>query len=168
MVSSHLGYDKTIDQLTSRFHWPNITTTTRKYISTCDVCQQNKSSTQPPSGLLQPLPVPTRCWADISTDLTTALPRSPRGFDAIFTVVDRLTKMIHVLPTHTSVNGPTLARLSLDCIVGFPTTIVSDWDPASHLVSGKPYSLLLESTWPCPQPFTPRPTARRRNVLTAP
>ena len=61
-----------------------------------------------------------------------ALPKTYRGFDAIFTVVDRLSKMIHVFPTHTSVSAPALARLILDRVVvlhGFPATIVSDRDP---------------------------------------
>nr|GFC49099.1 retrotransposable element Tf2 [Tanacetum cinerariifolium] len=50
------------------------------------------------SGGLQPLDIPVRKWDEISMDFVTGLPRTQRRHDAIWVVVDRLTKSAHFLP----------------------------------------------------------------------
>nr|GFC95425.1 hypothetical protein [Tanacetum cinerariifolium] len=50
------------------------------------------------SGLLQPLDIPVWKWDEISMDFATGLPRTQRRHDAIWVVVDRLTKSAHFLP----------------------------------------------------------------------
>nr|CAD1840516.1 unnamed protein product [Ananas comosus var. bracteatus] len=54
------------------------------------------------------------------------------GHDAIWVIVDRLTKSAHFLPIHTTWLGDKLAQVYLDEIVrlhGVPKSIVSDRDP---------------------------------------
>ncbi len=46
-------------------------------------------------------------------DLIVHLPRTARGFDAIYVVVDRLTKMAHFVPCQTSATATVLAKLFL-------------------------------------------------------
>lgn len=62
-------------------------------LASCSVCSQNKSSSAPPSGLLQPLPVWQCLWLDISLDFVTGLPPSD-GNTVILTVVGRFSKML--------------------------------------------------------------------------
>nr|GFD18553.1 retrotransposon protein, putative, Ty3-gypsy subclass [Tanacetum cinerariifolium] len=50
------------------------------------------------SGLLQPLNIPVWKWDEISMYFVTGLPRTQRRHDAIWVVVDRLTKSAHFLP----------------------------------------------------------------------
>jgi hypothetical protein len=50
------------------------------------------------SGPLQSLSVPTWKWDDISMDFIVGLPRTSKGFDSIWVIVDRLTKTTHFLP----------------------------------------------------------------------
>ncbi|GJZ38942.1 putative ribonuclease H-like domain-containing protein, partial [Tanacetum coccineum] len=50
------------------------------------------------SGLLQPLEIPVWKWDEISMDFVTGLPTTQKRHDAIWVVVDRLTKSAHFLP----------------------------------------------------------------------
>ena len=67
-------------------------------------------------------------------DFITGLPLSG-GFNAIFTCVERLTKLVRITPCYmgeSSLDAGGVARLFFDRVVrdfGVPTTIVSDRDP---------------------------------------
>ena len=59
----------------------------------------------------------------------TGLPRSNRGHDSIWVIVDRLTKVAHFIPVNTTYRGNQLADLYISRIVslhGVPKKIVSD------------------------------------------
>uniref|UniRef100_A0A8C5PI99 Uncharacterized protein n=1 Tax=Leptobrachium leishanense TaxID=445787 RepID=A0A8C5PI99_9ANUR len=64
------------------------------YIATCEVCCTSKNPKTLPLGLLQPLPVPERPWAQLSMDFITDLPVSHNN-TVILTIVDRFSKMFH-------------------------------------------------------------------------
>ena len=59
------------------------------------------------------------------------LPRSQEGHDAIWVIVDRLTKTAHFIAIRTDYKVPKLCKLYIDRIVkfqGIPVSIVSDRD----------------------------------------
>jgi hypothetical protein len=93
----HFGYDKTLNAVARRFFWPRQATSVKKYVRSCPVCQRMKASQQLPAGLLQPLHVSTVSWAEITMDFITDLPPCD-GYDAIWTITDRFTKMAHFVP----------------------------------------------------------------------
>lgn len=131
-LSGHLGKDKTLEQVKRRFYWQRMDADIAQYVTSCDACQRNKPSQQAPMGKLQPLPIPTRPWQQVSMDLITQLPRSRNGFDAIVVFVDKLSKMAHYAPTTTNVTAPQLATIFMREVVrlhGVPESILSDRDP---------------------------------------
>ncbi|GJY34187.1 putative reverse transcriptase domain-containing protein [Tanacetum coccineum] len=77
-------------------------------------------------------------YEKITMDLVTKLPRSSGGYDAIWVIVDRLTKSAHFLPIREDYKTEKLARIYINEIVarhGVPVSIISDRDGrfASHL-----------------------------------
>jgi len=52
-------------------------------------------------------------WTHISADFITKLPLA-QGYDSILIVVDRLTKMVHFIPTMEKTSAERLAQLFRD------------------------------------------------------
>ena len=98
-LMGHFGREKTYDMLSNNFYWPRMYRDVERHVRRCTTCLQAKSTTNP-YGLYMPLPIPSAPWSDISMDFVLGLPRSKRGHDSIFVVVDRLSKMAHFI--HTS------------------------------------------------------------------
>jgi len=127
----HVGTNKTRELVERKFFWPTLGSDVRKYVNSCHQCQINKATNQRPAGLLQPLPIPCEPWESVSMDFITQLPVTKEGHDSIFVVVDRLTKMTHLIPTHTTVTARGVAQLFKDHVWvhhGYPKNFVTDRD----------------------------------------
>ena len=97
----------------------------------CDACQWNKNCTEQLAGKLMPNSIPEKPWTHISADFITKLPLA-QGYDSILVVVDRLTKMVHFIPTTEKTSAEGLARLFRDNVWklhGLPESIISDREP---------------------------------------
>jgi hypothetical protein len=127
--SIHPGSTKMYQDLKQRYWWYGMKKDVAAHIALCDVCQRVKAEYQRPAGLLQPLKVPEWKWEEIGMDFIVGLPRTRDGYDSIWVIVDRLTKVAHFIPVKTTYTGVKLAELynsRIVCLYGVPKKIVSD------------------------------------------
>jgi transposase InsO family protein len=130
-MAGHSGYDKTIQRAKRDFYWKGMRREIKRFIRECDNCQQNKHENTRPAGLLQPLPIPSRVWTDISMDFVEGLPLS-LGHSVVLVVVDRLSKYSHFTALSHPYTAAKVAQLFIQNIFklhGMPQSIVSDRDP---------------------------------------
>ncbi|MCI41381.1 CCHC-type integrase, partial [Trifolium medium] len=91
-LSIHPGVTKMYQDLKKLFWWPGMKKQIVEFVYACLVCQKSKIEHQKPTGLLQPLFVPEWKWDSIAMDFVGGLPRTARGNEVIWVIVDRLTK----------------------------------------------------------------------------
>jgi len=133
--SIHPGSTKMYLDLKEKYWWYGLKRDVTEYVAICDTCQRVKAEHQRPTRLLQPMQVPEWKWEEVGMDFIIGLPRTQRGYDSIWVIVDRLTKVAHFLPGKTNYDGAKLAKLYMDRIVslhGVPKKIVSDRVHSSH------------------------------------
>ncbi|GKE16865.1 putative reverse transcriptase domain-containing protein [Tanacetum coccineum] len=95
----------------------------------CLTCLKIKAEHQRPSDLLQQPEIPEWKWERIAMDFITKLPRTESRHDAIWVIMDRLTKSAHFRPIREDFKMDRLARIYLNEIVvrhGVPISIISD------------------------------------------
>ncbi|GJT73668.1 putative reverse transcriptase domain-containing protein [Tanacetum coccineum] len=129
--SVHPGADKMYYDLQDMYWWPGMKKEIAIYVNKCLTCAKVKAKHQRPSGLLQQPEIPEWKWEKIAMDFIIKLPRSSSGHDAIWVIVDRLTKSAHFLAIREDYSMEKLARLYIDEIVarhGVPISIISDRD----------------------------------------
>ncbi|KAF7785180.1 hypothetical protein Agabi119p4_1345 [Agaricus bisporus var. burnettii] len=127
----HPGTYRMLESVKRTFWWPTIKTDIRRYVRGCDMCQKNKTIRRPDHIPLNPLPIPDKPWEEISIDMIGPLPKSKEK-DAIIVIVDRFSKMIHLVPTTTSLTSMDLAEIYKEEIWrhhGIPKRIISDRGP---------------------------------------
>ncbi len=130
-LMAHPGIRGTLAAISQRFWWPSRERDVRRFVASCQVCAQTKSSNSPPAGLLRPLPIPSRPWSHIALDFVTGLPLSA-GNTVILTVVDRFSKAAHFIPLPKLPSARETAQVMVDHVFrihGLPSDIVSDRGP---------------------------------------
>ena len=81
--------------------------------------------------MLVTLDIPQWKWDSIFMNFVTHVPRSTKGNDSIWVIIDRLTKCVHFLLINQKTSMDKLAKLYVRKVVKLyrvPTSIVSDRD----------------------------------------
>ncbi|WVZ60624.1 hypothetical protein U9M48_010617, partial [Paspalum notatum var. saurae] len=129
VLTMHPDSSKMYQDLKQKFWWTRMKREIAKYVSECDVCKRVKADHLKPGGMLQPLNIPAWKWEDIHMDFVVGLPRTQKGYDSIWVIIDRFTKSAHFIPVKTCYTAATYAGLYFSRIVslhGIPVTITSD------------------------------------------
>ncbi|PHJ19523.1 retrotransposon ty3-gypsy subclass [Cystoisospora suis] len=131
ILAGHPGLERTRAAIRHIFWWPGIESDIEGFVKSYVQCAKGKASHLRAGGLLQPLPIPEAPWEEIAMDLIVGLPKTKEGWDAILTVVCRLTKMAHFIPTRQCASTEEVAKLLMREVIrlhGVPSAIVSDRD----------------------------------------
>ena len=114
----HVGIRRTMELVDRQFYWCGMRGDVTSYVKTCPTCQQMKSDNRAKAELLQPLPIPTRKWKQVATNLVTDLPEFG-GYIAIAVFVDRLTMMVHFAPCTKEVTVPNMRNYLWTMSLGY-------------------------------------------------
>jgi hypothetical protein len=114
--------------LKTHYWWYGMKRDIAEYVSLCDTCQRVKVEHQRPTRLLQPLKILEWKWEEIGMDFIVGLPYTQAGYDSIWVIVGRLTKVAHFIPVKMTYSGAKLVELYISrimCLHGVPKKIVS-------------------------------------------
>lgn len=126
----HIERDRTPKLLSNSYFWQTLRRDVERFVSRCKTYQRSKGHVSN-AGLYLPLPIPTQSWSNISMDFVLGIPRTQRGSDSIFVVVDHFSKMFHFVPCKKTTDAVQVAQLFFREIYklhGLPVSIVSDRD----------------------------------------
>jgi hypothetical protein len=127
--SIHPGSTKMYQNLKQKYWWYGLKRDVAAHVAECDVSLRVKVEHQRPAGLLRPLKIPKWKWEEIGMDFIVGLPRTSTGYDSIWVIVDRPTKVAHFIPMRTNYTGAKLAELYMArivCLHGVSMKIVKD------------------------------------------
>jgi hypothetical protein len=82
-LSMHPGSTKIYQDPRQNFWWTRMKREIARYVSEYDICQRVKASHLKIAGSLQPLPIPSWKWEDISMDFIVGLPNTSQRHDSI-------------------------------------------------------------------------------------
>jgi hypothetical protein len=119
--------------LKTHYWWYGMKRDIAEYVSLCDTYQRVKAEHQRPARLLQPLKIPKWKWEEIGMDFIVGLPHTQAGYDSIWVMVDRLTKVAHFIPVKMTYLGAKLAEL----YIVYRRRSCQIEVPSSHPNSGK-------------------------------
>ena len=129
-LARHFGIDKTLSLLKEKYYWPQMYKDVQKFVKSCGVCQIAKGVSHFTS-LYPPISIPKKTWSDISMDFVLGLPKTVKGYDSIFVIVEIFSKMAHFIPCKKTSNVKNVAKIFFKEIVrlhGLPRSIISNKD----------------------------------------
>ena len=82
----------------------------QKFVKSCGVCQVAKGVSQN-IGSYTPIFISGKPWSNIGMDFVLGLPKTAKGYDSLFVVVDRFSKMAHFIPCKKTSNVEPVAEI---------------------------------------------------------
>jgi hypothetical protein len=130
-IAGYAGRFKTLKLISCNYWWPQMSHYISIYVKHCDLCNWTKVQHRRPIGELHPSETPEAPWDMISVNFIVELLES-HVYDAIMCGVNSLTKHMHFILMHTTINVEGTALLFLKEVWkhhGPPRVVVSDRGP---------------------------------------
>ena len=127
--SLHPGVQRTLYRVRIDFFWKGMTGHIRESMETCPVCQVAKSDHTLHRGKLQSTNIPEKKWTEVSLGFIKYLPVRKGMKDSILIVIDKATRMVHLIPCKKSITVAETAKLYWDQVVklyGVPRILYND------------------------------------------
>src|SRR3954449_554438 len=124
-TNEHFATDATFNKIKTRYYWPQYYEDIKRYVESCNACQQRKRSKK--NNLLHPIPVHSPFY-QVGIDFVGPLPRTQRGKKYILVAMDYLTKWPEAQAV-AEANADTTVNFIYEqilCRHGCPQIILSD------------------------------------------
>ena len=127
ILGGHLGGKKTLDRVTSNFHWPGVAGDVQRYAHSCDICQRTIPKGRNVKVPLGDMPIIGTPFEKVAIDLVGPLVMSDRKHRWILTMIEFATRYPIAIPM-TSIETVDVAEalVSIFAGVGIPREILSD------------------------------------------
>lgn len=126
-TAGHLGREKTLSKVRSRFYWPGMSTDIARWCQTCIVCARAKSGPGIGKSPMHHYTVskPMEC---IAIDIMGPLPETDNGNQYIMIIGDYFSrwKEAYAIPNHTAITVADKLTTEFICRFGVPTRIHTD------------------------------------------
>ena len=155
----HQSGTKMYHDLRHQYYWSGMKRHVGDFVRRCLTCPQVKAEHKRPAGLLHPLEIAEWKWEHNTMDFVTHFPRTSRKHDALFVIVDRLTKSTHFLAVLMTFTLEEFCRLYIREIVrlhGVLVSIVSDRDPRFTSQFWKSFQKAMETQLSMSTAFHPQ------------
>ena len=110
--------------------WAGMAANKAQWCQDCQHCQQAKVTKQQRAAV-QHIPIPIRRFSHVHIDLVGPLPRSPEGFNHIFTLVDHSSRWLEAIPLPSTDMVTIAAAFTSNWVAhfGVPDHLTTDCGP---------------------------------------
>jgi hypothetical protein len=137
-IAGHLGIEKTLKQIQTRFYWSTLKEDVTTHVRTCRICASNKPKPTRKSPL-NPISI-SGPWLDVHLDYME-MP-SGKEFTHLLVIVDRFTRMVELNATEKADAVTSANIFEENVLLRYGTPITVTTDGGSHF-KGE-FSKLLE------------------------
>ena len=158
IVGGHFGAKKTVDRITSNFHWPGVVADVTRFCRYCDICQKTAPKGRTCKVPLGEMPLMEEPFKRVAVDLVGPIsPVSEKGNRYILTVVDFATRYPEAVAL-PKIETERVAEALLEVFsrVGFPKEMLSDRGTQFTSDMMKEISRLVSTKQLFTTPYNPR------------
>ena len=128
IYGGHLGFERTLAKIKSRYYWANMYIDVRAYVAKCELCHSFKPSNQRPAGLMRSYVSMLKPGSSYSLDIIGPLPMTRKQNRFLIVFLDMCTKWIVATPVRNA-TAPAVIKVLEEEIIpqfGTPELILTD------------------------------------------
>ncbi|KAG6462594.1 hypothetical protein O3G_MSEX013359, partial [Manduca sexta] len=126
-TAGHLGVERTLQRIASRYYWPGMRASVTDYVKQCTSCQRYKVDARKPAGLVQS-PAAAQRFEVVAVDLFGPLPVTKSGNRWILIAEDVCSRWVELFPLQSATSILCAETLTNEVFLryGVPRRLISD------------------------------------------